>query len=194
MATIKMKRKTKETDISLSLDLYGSGQTRISTGIGFFDHMLDLLAFHACFDLDVRAKGDLQVCCHHTVEDVGIVLGQAFEKGLAGEKNFRRYSTVFVPMDESLARAACDISGRPCLVFTVASLSPKVGEFDTELVREFFQAFVNHGLLTLHLEILYGENTHHKIEALFKATGQALRHAVETDPRRTGPASTKGRL
>lgn len=194
MAKVKVKRKTNETDIALALDLDGTGKSNIATGMGFFDHMLELFAFHSCFDLDLTAKGDLEVCGHHTVEDVGIVLGQAFKKGLPEDRNIKRYGTTFVPMDESLARAVVDISGRPCLVLKTNFLNPRVGNFDTELVREFFQAFVNHAQITLHLEVLYGENTHHKIEALFKATGVALKLALQKDPKRSGPASSKGMI
>jgi len=194
MKKVKLTRKTKETDITLSLNLDGAGRNKISTGVGFFDHMLDLFAFHGCFDLEVAAKGDLHVCGHHTVEDVGIVLGQALGQAMSQAKNYMRYATAFVPMDESLARAVVDLSGRPCLVFNCPGLNPKVGDFDTELVREFFQALVNHAQITLHLELVYGENTHHKIEALFKAAGVALRQALSTDAGRSGVASTKGRL
>ncbi len=190
----KLTRKTKETDVALSLNLQGKGKSKISTGVGFFDHMLTLLSFHGCFDLDVAARGDLEVCAHHTVEDVGIVLGQAFRKALPHEQRFKRYATAFVPMDEALARVVVDVSGRACLVFHSGQLNQKVGEFDTELVREFFQAFANNALIALHLEILYGENTHHKIEALFKAVGVALRQAVSEDTGRSGAASTKGSL
>lgn len=194
MAKVELTRKTNETDITLSLNLNGVGQNKIATGVGFFDHMLELFAFHACFDLEVAAKGDLHVCGHHTVEDVGIVLGQALGQAMSDAKNFKRYATAFVPMDESLARAVVDLSGRPCLVFNCPGLNPKVGDFDTELVREFFQAFVNQAKITLHLELIYGENTHHKVEALFKAAGVALRQALSTDEGRSGVASTKGRL
>src|SRR3990172_6759081 len=140
MAKIQIKRKTSETDIQLSLDIYGSGKSKIATGVGFFDHMLELFTFHSCFDLEVTAKGDLQVCGHHTVEDVGIVLGQAFYQSLPEAKNFTRYASVYLPMDESLARAVVDISGRPHLVFKGGKFNPKVGDFDSELVQEFFQA------------------------------------------------------
>ncbi len=190
----KLNRKTKETDVSLSLALQGSGKSAVSTGVGFFDHMLTLMAFHGGFDLEVAAKGDLEVDAHHTVEDVGIVFGTAFRQALPEVYDFQRYATAYVPMDEALARVVVDISGRPALVFRSPALNPKVGDFDTELVREFFQAFANNALVTLHLEILYGENTHHQIEALFKAAGVALGQAVRKDPRRKGVASTKGSL
>jgi len=189
-----MNRKTKETEVSVKLELNGSGKSQIATGIGFFDHMLELFAFHSCFDLDVTCKGDLHVCGHHTVEDVGIVLGKTFRQKLDPEKNFRRYGVAIIPMDECLAQAVVDISGRALLVFKADFGRERVGDFDTELVREFFQAFVRHGEITLHLHLLYGENAHHQIEALFKATAVALRQALETDPRRTGPVSTKGTL
>ncbi len=192
MGTTKVARKTKETDITLEFNLQGSGKSHIATGIGFFDHMLELFAFHGCFDLDLNCTGDVQVCGHHTVEDVGIVLGQAFNKGLPANKNIVRYGTAFVPMDESLAMAVVDVSGRPCLIFEAEFVQPKVGDFETELVKEFFRAFVNHAQITLHLKILSGENTHHKIEALFKAAARAMRQAVQIDPKREGPASTKG--
>jgi len=189
-----MNRKTKETDVSAKLELNGSGKSKIATGIGFFDHMLELFAFHGCFDLDITCKGDLNVCGHHTVEDVSIVIGKVFKKKLNPEKNFRRYGIAWVPMDECLARAVVDISGRAYLVFDADFNRERVGDFDTELVREFFQAFTNHSQITLHLRLLYGENAHHQIEALFKATAVALRYALETDPMRSGPSSTKGVL
>lgn len=194
MKKIKLNRKTAETEISLTLSLKGSGKSKISTGVGFFDHMLTLMSFHGCLDLEVSAKGDLEVDAHHTVEDVGILIGQALRQAIPESQNFQRYAVAYVPMDEAMARAVVDISGRSFLVFKSVELNPKVGEFDTELVREFFQAFASNALITLHLEILYGENTHHKIEALFKAAGVALRRAVSDDPGRSGVASTKGML
>jgi imidazoleglycerol-phosphate dehydratase len=194
MPKIKIERKTKETDILLSLDLYGSGESAIKSGIGFFDHMLELFTYHGCFDLDVRCDGDLDVDGHHTVEDIGICLGQAFNQSAPQSKGIVRYATAFVPMDESLARAVVDVSGRPHLIFDAEFTRPIVGEFATELVREFFQAFTNHAQINLHLKIEYGTNTHHRIEALFKATAIALRRAIETDPERKGPTSTKGVL
>ncbi len=194
MSKTQLQRKTNETQVKLSLDVAGAGVAKVATGVGFFDHMLELFAFHACFDLEVAASGDLHVCAHHTVEDIGIVLGQAFAKSLPAEKNFVRYATAFAPMDESLARAVVDISGRPCLVFRVEGLNAKIGDFDTELVQEFFQAFTNNAGLALHLEVLYGKNSHHMVEALFKAVGQALRQAIRLDQQRQGVASTKGAL
>ena len=194
MKKIKVKRKTKETDISLTLNLAGTGQAKISTGIGFFDHMLNLFVFHGCFDLNLSCKGDLEIDAHHTVEDVGIALGQAFKKGLSEKKGFVRYGNALVPMDESLSRAVVDISGRPYLVFEAKFKNPKVGNFDTELIKEFFQSFTNHAQINLHLKILYGANTHHQIEALFKATAVALRQALQNDQKRKGSPSTKGIL
>ncbi len=194
MSKITLERKTNETEIKLTFEPYGTGKARIATGVGFFDHMLHLLSFHAAFDLEVKAKGDLEVCGHHTVEDVGIVLGQAFRQALPEKRNYRRYGMAYAPMDESLARAVVDISGRSFMVCNPGELNATVGNFDTELVREFFQAFASNAQLTLHLEVLYGVNTHHQIEALFKATGQALRQALQQDDVRSGPASTKGKL
>jgi imidazoleglycerol-phosphate dehydratase len=194
MAKVKLQRKTNETDVSLTLNLHGTGKHDITTGIGFFDHMLQQFSFHGCFDLELKCKGDLHVCGHHTVEDVGIVLGQAFKQGLPDHKNIIRYATAFVPMDETLGMGVVDISGRACLVFESEFAQAKVGEFDTELVREFFRAFVNHAQITLHLKIWYGENTHHKIEALFKAAAIGLRQALQIDAKRSGVSSTKGML
>lgn len=194
MQKIKIKRKTNETDVSLTLNLAGTGQAKISTGIGFFDHMLDLFVFHGCFDLNLSCKGDLEIDAHHTVEDVGISLGQALKNGLSKSEGIVRYGNAFVPMDESLARAVVDISGRPYLVFEAEFENSKVGSFDTELVKEFFQGFTNHAQINLHLKILYGDNTHHQIEALFKATAVALRQALQKDLKRKGPTSTKGML
>lgn len=194
MAKVKIERKTRETAIKLDLELYGTGVCEVGTGIGFLDHMLELLAFHGRLDLNATAEGDLQVDAHHTVEDVGIVLGQAFKQALAEDRAIVRYGSAFAPMDEALARAVVDISGRPYLVFEAEFRRAKVGDFDTELVREFFQAFVNQAGITLHLALLYGRNTHHQIEALFKAAALALHQAVQVDTKRPGPASTKGTL
>lgn len=191
MSKVKVNRKTKETDIAIEFNLFGSGEHDISTGIGFFDHMLALFTFHGCFDLTLTCKGDLEVDGHHTVEDTGILLGQAFQQALPAAKNIVRYATAFAPMDETLGRAVLDISGRPYLVFDVSLSRARVGDFDTELVKEFFRALANHAGINLHLSVLYGENTHHKIEALFKATALALRQAVQIDSKRQGPASTK---
>lgn len=194
MKPVKKERKTRETDIKLVLDIYGQGRCKISTGIGFFDHMLEAFAFHGCFDLELTCKGDLQVCGHHTVEDTGIVLGQAFRESLPQDRALIRFGTGWVPMDETLARAVVDISGRSYLVLETNFTRERIGDFDTELVREFFQAFANNFAINLHLKILYGNNTHHQIEALFKAVGVALRQALQIDEKRTGPASTKGVL
>ncbi|HEX9654607.1 MAG TPA: imidazoleglycerol-phosphate dehydratase HisB [bacterium] len=194
MPKTTITRKTHETDVTLKLDLFGNGKSNIDTGIGFFDHMLTLLAFHSGFDLDVKCSGDLQVDGHHTVEDVGIVLGQAFKQHLPADRAIVRYGLAYLPMDESLARAVVDISGRPALVFLAKFSQPKVGDFETELVQEFFQAFVNHSFINLHLQLLYGENAHHQIESLFKATARALQQALQPSVGRKGAASSKGVL
>jgi imidazoleglycerol-phosphate dehydratase len=194
MRSVTVKRQTTETDIELKLNPYGSGEKQIGTGIGFLDHMLELFAFHGRFDIALTCKGDLRVDGHHTVEDVGIVLGQAFAEAVPLDVPRRRYAAWLVPMDEALARAVVDLSGRPCLVFDARFARPRVGDFDTELVKEFFQAFVNHARITLHLKVEYGENTHHMIEALFKASSLALREAIVPEADQTGPTSTKGLL
>jgi imidazoleglycerol-phosphate dehydratase len=190
-----LTRTTSETDIRLSLGLDGSGKAEIATGIGFFDHMLTALTRHALFDLTVRAKGDLHIDFHHTVEDVGIVLGRAFSEALGEKRGIRRFGHALAPMDESLAEAAVDISGRPFLAWDVAFERPKVGEMDTELFEEFFRAFATNALITLHITRRAGRNAHHVAEACFKATARALRMAAEADPR-AGDAipSTKGSL
>ena len=190
MRKAEFKRKTKETDISVNLCLDG-GDIEISTGIGFFDHMLEALAKHGGFGLKVSAKGDLQVDGHHTVEDVGIVLGKAFSQALADKGGIARYSSKFIPMDESLAFCSVDISGRPFLVFEASFEEAAVGEFDTCLTEEFFRAFAFNAGITLHLSVVYGQNAHHEIEALFKAAAHALREAAVV----TGETlSTKGSL
>ncbi len=194
MSKTTITRKTHETDIVLKIELYGEGKSEIKTGVGFFDHMMTLLAFHSGLDLEIKCSGDLHVDAHHTVEDVGIVLGQAFKQSLPADRAIVRYGSAYVPMDESLARAVVDISGRPTLVFSAAFSKSKVGEFDTELVKEFLQAFVNHAFINLHVQLLYGENTHHQIESIFKATALALRQAVQPSPLRKGTASSKGVL
>jgi imidazoleglycerol-phosphate dehydratase len=195
MRKASVKRKTGETEIAVSVDLDGTGACRIATGIGFFDHMLELFGRHSLIDLDVEAKGDLHVDFHHTVEDVGIALGQAVAKALGDKKGIRRYASLDMPMDETLTRVALDISGRPYLVFRTSFSQPKIGEFDTELVREWFQAFAVHSGLTLHVETLYGDNNHHIAESCFKGLARALRIAVEIDPRQEGRIpSTKGSL
>jgi imidazoleglycerol-phosphate dehydratase len=188
-------RTTSETDIAVSLDLDGSGKADIATGIGFLDHMLTALARHALFDLTVRAKGDLHIDFHHTTEDVGIVLGRAVAAALGEKRGIRRFGHAVVPMDEALAEAAIDISGRPFLAWSVAFAQPKVGEMDTELFEEFFRAFATSALITLHVTARAGRNAHHVAEACFKALARALRMAVEADPR-VGDAipSTKGAL
>ncbi len=190
-----VRRATKETDVEVALDLDGRGASAISTGIGFFDHMLDLLARHSRIDITVKAKGDLHIDHHHTTEDVGIALGQAFKQALGDMKGITRYADVHVPMDEALTRVAIDISGRPFLVFDANFGRDKVGEFDTELVREWFQAFAVHSGVTLHVETLYGSNDHHIAESCFKGLARALRAAIAIDPRAADEVpSTKGRL
>ncbi len=195
MRTSEINRKTKETDIFLSLNLDGSGNCEIDTGVGFFDHMLTLFASHGMFDLVVKCKGDLQVDAHHTVEDVGICLGLAFNKALGDMKGIKRYADKIIPMDESLILSAVDISGRPHLSLDLEVPAKKVGNFDTELVSEFFLAFVRNAKLTLHIKKLAGRNTHHIIEGGFKAFARTLDEATSFDPRREGVLpSTKGVL
>lgn len=193
--TASLSRKTKETDIQLSLNLDGQGTSQIRTGVGFFDHMLDLLSRHALIDLKVQAQGDLQVDQHHTVEDVGICLGQALEKALGDKKGIYRYGWAMVPMDESLAQVALDLSGRPALVFQVNFTTPLIGDFASELVREFFQALTNNARMNLHIHVPYGSNSHHIGEAIFKSFAKALRQAVSIDERAKNQIpSTKGSL
>ena len=195
MRKASVTRNTAETRISVAVDLDGTGACRIATGVGFFDHMLELFGRHALIDLEVEAKGDLHVDFHHTVEDTGIALGQAVAKALGDRKGIRRYASLDLPMDEALTRVAIDISGRPFLVFRTSFSQPKIGEFDTELVREWFQAFAVHAALTLHVETLYGDNNHHIAESCFKGLARGLRVAVEIDPRQEGRIpSTKGSL
>jgi imidazoleglycerol-phosphate dehydratase len=190
-----IKRATKETDIEVAVDLDGKGISTVATGIGFFDHMLDLLARHSRIDITVKAKGDLHIDHHHTTEDVGIALGQAVKKALGDMKGLTRYADVHVPMDEALARVAIDVSGRPFLVFKAKFGRDKVGAFDTELVQEWFQAFAMNAGITLHVEVLYGSNDHHIAEACFKGLARALRLAFAIDPRAAGEVpSTKGTL
>ncbi len=190
-----VKRVTKETTIAVAIDLDGKGRSSISTGIGFLDHMLELLSRHSRMDIDVKAKGDLHIDHHHTTEDVGIALGQAVKQALGDMKGITRYADVHVPMDEALTRAAVDVSGRPFLVFKAAFVRDKVGAFDTELVREWFQAFAMNAGVTLHVETLYGTNDHHIAESCFKALARALRAAFTIDPRAAGEVpSTKGML
>ena len=190
-----VSRKTKETQINVSVALDGTGQYDISTGVGFFDHMLEQFARHSLIDITLRAKGDLHIDAHHTVEDCGIALGQAVAKGLSERRGIRRYGAALLPMDETLTRVALDVSGRPYLVWRVAFPAAKIGEMDTELFREFFQAFAQNAGVTLHVETFYGANAHHIAESGFKALAQALRTAIEVDPR-AGDAipSTKGQL
>jgi imidazoleglycerol-phosphate dehydratase len=188
-------RETKETQIRVRVDLDGSGRADVSTGVGFFDHMLESFARHGGFDLEVVTKGDLHIDMHHTVEDTGIVIGQAFNKALDGFKGIRRFGHAYVPMDETLTRCAIDLSNRPYLIWKVEFTRPKVGEMDTELFKEFHQAFAMNAGACLHLETLYGDNTHHIAESGFKALARALRTAVEIDPKTHGQApSTKGVL
>ncbi|MDR2114929.1 MAG: imidazoleglycerol-phosphate dehydratase HisB [Planctomycetaceae bacterium] len=194
MRTATINRNTKETQISLTLNLDGNGASAISTGVGFFDHMLTLFAAHSMLDLNINAQGDLHVDGHHTVEDVGIALGQAFVQALGDKRGIRRYGYFTLPMDETLATAAIDFSGRSCFVYRVGFQTPKIGLFDTELVHEFWQGFSNSAMCNLHLILHYGENSHHIAEALFKATARSIRMAVEIDPRQSGVPSTKGTL
>ncbi len=193
--TATIKRKTKETDIEVAIDLDGTGASNVATGIGFFDHMLDLLARHSRIDLTVKAVGDLHIDFHHTTEDVGIALGQAVRQALGDMAGITRYASLHMPMDETLTRVAIDISGRPFLVFKADFPRDKIGEFDTELVREWFNAFAINAGVTLHVETLYGDNSHHIAESCFKGLARALRAAVAIDPRNAGEVpSTKGRL
>jgi imidazoleglycerol-phosphate dehydratase len=195
MRKAAVNRATKETDVAVAIDLDGAGVSDIATGIGFLDHMLDLLARHSRIDISVKAKGDLHIDHHHTTEDVGIALGQAVKQALGEMKGITRYAAVHLPMDEALTRVALDISGRPFLVFRVAFARDKVGAFDTELVQEWFQAFAMNAGVTLHVETLYGTNDHHIAESCFKGLARALRAAVAIDPRAAGEVpSTKGRL
>ncbi len=191
----KVERKTNETQIAVSLDLDGTGRTQIATGVPFLDHMLDQVGRHGSFDLDIAAKGDLHIDAHHTVEDVGITLGQAFTKALGDKKGIRRYGHAYVPLDEALSRVVVDCSGRPGIEFHIQFTRARIGEFDVDLVHEFFQGFVNHAMVTLHVDNLRGDNAHHQAETAFKAFGRALRMAVEPDPRAAGILpSTKGAL
>ncbi|MCE1236180.1 MAG: imidazoleglycerol-phosphate dehydratase HisB [Hyphomicrobiales bacterium] len=195
MRTAEIERKTKETSVSVVVNLDGAGIYDVSTGVGFFDHMLEQLSRHSLIDLTIRATGDLHIDQHHTVEDVGITLGLAVKKALGDLKGIRRYADVHLPMDETLTRAAVDVSGRPFLVFRIPFSRDKIGDFDTELFEEFFRAFAFNAGLTLHVETLYGVNNHHMIESAFKATARALEAAFAIDPRRAGTIpSTKGSL
>ncbi|MGD9739695.1 MAG: imidazoleglycerol-phosphate dehydratase HisB [Bauldia sp.] len=195
MRSATVSRRTKETDIAITVDLDGTGVSSIATGVGFLDHMLEQVARHGLLDLTVEAKGDLHIDQHHTTEDVGIVLGQAVKKALGDLRGITRYADVHLPMDETLTRCAIDLSGRPFLVWRVEFTRAKIGSFDTELVREFFQAFAQNAGITLHVETLYGANSHHIAETCFKALARALRAAVAIDPRQPNSVpSTKGSL
>lgn len=195
MRTAANERKTKETEISVELNLDGTGVYDVHTGIGFLDHMLEQLSRHSLMDLKVRAKGDLHIDGHHTTEDCGIVIGSAIKKALGDMKGITRYASAYIPMDETLSRAAIDISGRPFLVWKVDFPRQKIGDMDTELFEEFFRAFAFAAGMTLHVENLYGTNSHHIIESCFKAVARALRAATETDPRKADAVpSTKGTL
>jgi imidazoleglycerol-phosphate dehydratase len=195
MRTAAVNRTTKETDIRVELNLDGTGKAAVDTGIGFFDHMLEAFAKHACIDLSVRAKGDLHIDMHHTVEDVGIVMGQAVKQALGDFSGIRRFGHAYVPMDETLGRAAVDFANRPYLVWKVRFERPKIGAMDTELFKEWFHAFAMNSGACVHVECLYGENSHHIIEAAYKALARAVRAATEVDPRLAGAvASTKGVL
>lgn len=195
MRKAKVTRNTLETKIQVELNLDGDGKSSLSTGIGFFDHMLDQVARHGLIDLEIEAKGDLHIDAHHTVEDVGITLGQAFAKAVGDKKGVRRYGHAYVPLDEALSRVVIDLSGRPGLEYRVAYVRAMIGEFDVDLLREFFQGFVNHANVTLHIDNLSGDNAHHQAETIFKAFGRALRMAAELDPRAgTSLPSTKGSL
>lgn len=195
MRTATVTRKTNETDISVELNLDGTGVYDMKTGVGFFDHMLDQLARHSLIDITVRATGDLHIDDHHTVEDVGIALGQALTQALGDKKGIRRYGECHLPMDDAQVRCALDLSARPFLVWNVEVPTQKIGNFDTELVREFFTALATHGGITLHIDQIHGFNSHHIVEAAFKAVARALRIAVETDPRKADAIpSTKGAL
>jgi imidazoleglycerol-phosphate dehydratase len=195
MRKAEITRKTNETEISVSVTLDGTGQHRMASGVGFFDHMLDQLARHALIDMTVAAKGDLHIDDHHTVEDCGIALGQALARALGDKRGIRRYGECSLPMDDAQVRCALDLSGRPFLVWNVPFPTPKIGTFDTELVREFFQALATHAGITLHVDLIHGINSHHIAEAVFKAVARSLRLAVEADPRMAGSIpSTKGML
>ncbi len=195
MRETTLTRRTNETDIAVRIALDGSGRREIATGVGFFDHMLDQLARHSLIDMEVRTKGDLHIDAHHTVEDTGIALGQALAAALGDKRGIRRYGECALVMDDAQVRVALDLSGRACLVWNVTLPAPQIGTFDTELVREFFQALSTHGGITLHVDMIHGLNSHHIAEATFKAVARALRMAVEPDPRQGGEIpSTKGAL
>ncbi len=195
MRSTKVSRNTLETQIKVELDLDGTGKAKFDTGLPFLDHMLDQIARHGLLDIDILAKGDLHIDAHHTVEDIGITIGQAFNQAVGDKKGLRRYGHAYVPLDEALSRVVLDISGRPGLEFNCKFVRDSVGEFDVDLINEFFQGFVNHALVTLHIDNLTGNNAHHQAETIFKAFGRALRMALELDPRMSGVMpSTKGTL
>jgi imidazoleglycerol-phosphate dehydratase len=194
MRKAEVSRNTKETKIGVKLNLDGKGAAQIATGVPFLDHMLEQVARHGAFDLDISAKGDLHIDAHHTVEDVGITLGQAFAKAAGDKTGVRRYGHAYVPLDEALSRAVVDLSGRPGLEYHIEFTRARIGEFDVDLVHEFFQGFVNHAQVTLHLDSLKGTNAHHQAETAFKAFARALRMAVEADARVKDVPSTKGSL
>ncbi len=196
MRTAEVRRDTAETQIQVVINLDGSGKRTLDSGLPFLDHMLDQIARHGLMDLDIQAKGDLEIDAHHTVEDLGITLGQAFAKAIGDKRGIRRYGHAYVPLDEALSRVVVDLSGRPGLEFGVTWKRSVVGQFDLDLIHEFFQGFVNHALVTLHIDNLKGENAHHQCETIFKAFARALRMAVERDPRLAADAipSTKGSL
>lgn len=195
MRSAKIVRKTNETDISVELNLDGTGTYDVETGVGFFDHMLEQLSRHSLIDLKVRAKGDLHIDAHHTSEDVGIAIGKAFADAVGDMKGITRYASIDLPMDETLTRAAVDVSGRPYLIWNVTFTRDKIGDYDTELFREFFQAFAQNAGITLHVTNFYGENNHHVAESSFKAVARVLRTALEIDPRKADEIpSTKGKL
>jgi imidazoleglycerol-phosphate dehydratase len=195
MRKAEVSRNTLETQIVASINLDGTGASQLASGLGFLDHMIDQIARHGMMDITIEAKGDLHIDAHHTVEDVGITLGQAFAKAVGDKKGLRRYGHSYVPLDEALSRVALDLSGRPGLEFGVEFKRARIGDFDVDLIHEFFQGFVNHALVTLHIDNLRGNNAHHQAETIFKAFGRALRMAAELDPRMAGiMPSTKGTL
>ncbi|MBK7493650.1 MAG: imidazoleglycerol-phosphate dehydratase HisB [Nitrosomonas sp.] len=195
MRRAQVIRNTLETQISVNLNLDGTGKSTLETGVPFLDHMLDQIARHGMIDLEIAAKGDLHIDAHHTVEDIGITLGQAFAKAVGDKKGLRRYGHAYVPLDEALSRVVIDLSGRPGLVFNVAFTRARIGDFDVDLFHEFFQGLTNHALMTLHIDNLSGRNAHHQAETVFKAFGRALRMAIEHDPAAAGIIpSTKGTL
>ena len=195
MRQAQVTRNTLETQISINLNLDGTGKSVLDTGVPFLDHMLDQIARHGMIDLEITAKGDLHIDAHHTIEDIGITLGQAFSKVVGDKKGLRRYGHAYIPLDEALSRVVIDLSGRPGLVFNVDFVRARIGDFDVDLIHEFFQGFINHALVTLHIDNLSGKNAHHQAETLFKAFGRALRMAIEHDPGATGIIpSTKGTL